>query len=322
MSARAARLAALFLLTGCAARGLAGCGKPPPCATPDETVQVGEQAVTCASLEPVARHVSDLAARPLTKAERQRLAEALVQDAHGDPAAVHAVVGASEAAVDAALSQDALTRAKARATTIYGLSAGQGPFATDSALARAARRIVAPWVTSADDALALSEQDVEGWIRYASLSREIQGAPPLSLSVADRVGVYRTVSARFEAGPTEVRVAMAWLGQRWPDIADRWQALSYTGQRAFIDAAPFPAPMTGTSGDYVAAVMAEDPRLIVAALRAHVLPPSELQAPSVPGPGSAEAASQPPPAGTAAAPGPAAPDEGADAEAPPPAPPP
>ena len=120
--------------------------------------------------------------------------------------------------------------------------------------------------------VALTEADVEAWINYASLCREVQGGTPLRISVAARVGVYRDIRTRFETATAAEQVAMASLGATWPQVERAWRLADYEGQQAWIAAAPLPGPMTGRSGDYARTIVQGDVTGHVQALEVHFGP--------------------------------------------------
>ena len=71
-------------------------------------------------------------------------------------------------------------------------------------------RSIAVWSRSEDHELVLTESDIEGWIFYTSLCREVQSAGPLRLSVADRRRVNRARPARVDHG-NFVDLGMLWM---------------------------------------------------------------------------------------------------------------
>jgi hypothetical protein len=125
-------------------------------------------------------------------------------------------------------------------------------------------RALAPWSTDTEHKLLLTEMDIEGWIKYASLCREIQGGSPLTLSVADRVVLYRQIVSAFEGKSREEQLSVLSMGPIWPSMQERWPGVTYEIQQAWVEAAPLPGPMTATSLGYSGAVFDED-------LRSHAL---------------------------------------------------
>jgi len=132
----------------------------------------------------------------------------------------------------------------------------QGVFAqNDSSI----RRIVSPhlaiWARSDEEKLALTEMDIEGWIRLASLCREVQGGTPLKMSVASSEQIYRTLSAEFDGLKRDDQLGRVAVGPFWPEVEAHWKSASYEQQQAWIRVTPLPPPMTATSRAYVDAVL-------------------------------------------------------------------
>lgn len=239
---------------------VAGCGgASPPCESGETALVDG---VSCARAGVVETWLERLAARPLSSAQRSRVLVALHRRAQSDRAGLDAGlsrIDAALAALDAAPA--GFDAATARAQAVYAVHAGDGPLpAADwPEIASVREAALAVWETSDADRVALTEMDVEGWIRFASLCREAQGASPLKLSIADRLPAYRAIRARFAAGPTADRVGMVLLGGSWQRVAAAWQAAPYAAQRGWIDSAPLPPPMVADSRAYLEAVTAGSP---------------------------------------------------------------
>ncbi len=119
-------------------------------------------------------------------------------------------------------------------------------------------KAVAVWQRHEKDQLALTEADIEGWIDYGSLCREMQGAGVLRISVSDRVGVYKTLQDRWTFGTRTDRVALTAIGPYWHDVRGAWQRAPYEKQHEWGVAAPLPPPMTATSLGYMSAIAEGD----------------------------------------------------------------
>lgn len=167
-----------------------------------------------------------------------------------------AEIGAARTALAARTD---LAGAEARAAAVYAAAKVGSPIGPDHAeLASVQKRALAVWTHHDGDRLALTEADFEGWIRYASLCREAQGASALRISVADRVAVYAMLTDRFSTATREERIAMSAIGGYWPQIREAWKRAPYDEQRSWIAAAPLPPPMTATSLGYVEALFRGD----------------------------------------------------------------
>ena len=149
--------------------------------------------------------------------------------------------------------------AEGRAAAVYAAWAGTSLIAPARAeLWGVQNRALAVWARHDGDRLALTEADIEGWIRYASLCREAQGGTVLRISVADRVTVYRMLVDRFSTGSRADRIGLAAIGGYWTQVRDAWGSASYSVQRGWIDRAPLPPPMTASSLGYAEAVSEGD----------------------------------------------------------------
>jgi hypothetical protein len=201
-----------------------------------------------------------LAGRALTAGDVPVVLRAVATAWKTDRAATRTWLAEVGEAVGALAGATGLAGAEARASAVYAASRGEtSPIRSGHPeLGGVQKRALAVWTHHDGDRLALTEADLEGWIRYASLCREAQGAAALRISVADRVVVYAMLTDRFATGTREERIAMAAIGGYWPQIRDAWLAASYEKQRGWIDAAPLPPPMTATSLGYAEAVFQGD----------------------------------------------------------------
>jgi hypothetical protein len=242
------------------ALALAGCGSTPTCTAGDVVLAQHEgSTLVCRDAGVAKDWIERLAGRPLTAGDGPVVDRAVADAFRADPAATRAWLAemASRDAEIAALRD--LAGAEARATAVYEAHAGRSLVdAGRSALWTVQKRALAVWAHGDNDRLALTEADVEGWIRYASLCREAQGGIPLRISVADRVAVYRMLVDRFATGTRADRIALSAVGGWWVQTDKAWAAASYDEQRGWIGAAPLPPPMTATSLGYAEAVFQGD----------------------------------------------------------------
>lgn len=241
------------------AAAFVACGPSVDCPTPDTVVVDGSDPLRCVDLDEVVSWVRAEAGRPLARGDTHRIRRSVVDAWNADPVGTRRrMVRATTVAADLAAASG-LDGGRLRATRLYATAHGVGPFdAGADGVFGAWQAAVHVWAEHAGDAMAIGEADVEGWISFASLCREVQGGGPLRLSVADRVIVYRLVTDRFAAGSTSDRAALASLGPVWPALADAWQAASYERQQRFVQRAPLPPPMTASSLGYVEALTAGD----------------------------------------------------------------
>lgn len=241
-------LLALVVLAGCA-------WSDPPCAGPDDAELAPGHA--CADATPVEAWIEALAGRALTAPQRGRMHAELGALATRDAVAFGAVVGAARLALADLAGGDLRAQARLRGEMAWDALHGPGTRWPRAALPDTTEVLgaaVSSWARSDADRLVLPEADVEAWIGFVSLLREVQGGGALRLAVADRVGVYREIVARWEGGTVDERVAFLVLGASWPEVKARWQAASYDAQQGWIAAAPLPPPMTEDSRGYLAAV--------------------------------------------------------------------
>jgi hypothetical protein len=242
------------------ALAVGACSTAPVCPTPETVLVPGAEPVTCADAEVVPRWSTVLASRPLLPSQHERILASLRDRAQTDPASVLAAVKDSRAALDALLGQQDRVAAEARSRALYDAEHGLGPLpsARFPDGAAAAVKAAAVWAFDDKEKLALSEADIEGWIFYASLCREAQGAGPLAVSVQGRVEVYRVIVERWKAADRRGKIALTAIGPFWAGAKDAWSGASYDMQQTWIQSAPLPPPMTGTSTQYVEALLKTD----------------------------------------------------------------
>ncbi|MEQ1507692.1 MAG: hypothetical protein ABMB14_36015 [Myxococcota bacterium] len=249
--------------------GSIGCSARVDCPTPGTTLAtVGADTITCGEGATAIDWIELLAGRPVAAGDRGLALTAVATKFSADPAGTRAWLqrlrdhGTSLAA---AASPDA---AVARATRVWQAERGQDLITSaDGELWGVQDRALAVWAHDDGEQLALTEADLEGWIRFASLCREAQGGDVLRISVADRVTVYNDLIERFDTGDRRIQTAMVSMGYTWPIVRDRWKSATYEEQQAWIQAAPLPPPMTATSLGYAEAVFETDLAAQVQVLR-------------------------------------------------------
>ncbi|MFT5454096.1 MAG: hypothetical protein ACI9K2_000572 [Myxococcota bacterium] len=246
---------------------LAGCASPIDCSDLSTLLVDGPEPLTCAAAEVPRHYLGLLAARPMTEGDRQVLLRH-VRDRHThDPAATQAWLARVSTAGSELETLWGLAGAERRATRVWEAIAGVGVISeADGDAWSVQSRALAVWARDDASKLAITEADVEGWITYASLCREVQGGGVLRLSVADRVTVYRILVERYDEADRRGRIAIAAMGPFWPAVQDGWAMAPYARQQAWIAAAPLPPPMTATSLGYVEALLGGDLSTHAAAL--------------------------------------------------------
>ena len=226
------------------------CVAPPPCDDP---------ALTCDAMQPMVGVVTALAGRPLSNADRDLLRMSLVAEARADAArsATRMQAAASELAeLDGVVG---IEGARLRSEHTYDALGGHGVFEDAPAqVGTVFARAVSEWARFDEERLVLSESDIEGFLRYASLCREVQAGGPLRLSIADRGLVYQALVKRFREGTSQDRTSMLAIGAGFWAARGEWAAASYDRQHEFSVGAPLPPSMTATSVDYALAIVAGD----------------------------------------------------------------
>ncbi|TVQ94422.1 MAG: hypothetical protein EA397_01770 [Deltaproteobacteria bacterium] len=242
---------------------IAGCGlfsSDAVCTEPGQELAPGSPPLSCDEAEIAVRYVDVLAGRPTGTADRNLILKDLAASYRTDPGRVRGALDALRATVVELAGQQGFAAAEARSRRAYldlNAESALDPFPQ-------ARRVlssrVAVWATDEAQQLVLTESDIEGWISYASLCREVQEGGPMRLSVAQREGIYRDLRRRFPDLEREDQIAMVALGPFWRGITRRWKAASYERQQAWIQAAPLPPPMTATSLGYAEVIFGISPR--------------------------------------------------------------
>lgn len=240
--------------------GAPACGARFTCESPATVLAgQGEGALTCDDVDHAVAYVEILAGRDLVETDRRRLARGLVRRWRGDAATTRAGLDGVRDDEARLMGLTGLAAAEARSSEVYVVLTSQEFIgATDDDVQAVALGAIASWAHHDTDRLALTEVDIEGWIYYASLCREAQGAGPMRLSVADRVAVYADVVARYEGLDREGRIALSAVGPFWPNVRDAWTASDWDVQHAWIGAAPLPPPMTATAKGYFGALVEGD----------------------------------------------------------------
>lgn len=243
---------------GVAPAFLAGCSylEAPACTNPTDTVVDG---LSCADAEPAEIWVERLSGRALPSVQRSGLYEAIGAEYRADPEGTRRHLAAANAEVTALGLLTGTAGAEERSHRVWAALRSESVFPKDSAVVGTTlARAVSVWASADDEHLILSEADIEGYIHYASLCREVQAGGALKLSIADRVSAYDVVVRRFKSGTPEDRAALLSLGSSWASLHDRWQEVPYEDQQAFIKGAPLPPPMTASSLGYFEALTEGD----------------------------------------------------------------
>lgn len=248
------------------------CGRPPTCEDGPATVLATDDgtALTCRQAGWLVEYWTVLRGSPVPAAEA-RLVRAEVRSRFGkDPVGTLALLERVRSEGATLLALPGSDAAQRRSESVYAALNGKGLIGPDEGeLARLQSKLLPVWGSSDEAAVSLTEADVEAWIGYASLCREVQGGTPLRISVADRVRVYRSIQARFKEASAPDQIAMAAIGPIWTKVKRAWPHATYDEQQAWIAAAPLPGPMTATSPEYAEAIVKADVAGHVAALRTH-----------------------------------------------------
>lgn len=218
----------------------------------------GGAPLTCAEVDLVASWIELIAGRGLQHNGGGRIAGVMAERFQADPAGTRALV---EAVVVEGRKLESTTGLKggwARSKAAWQAHTGQSVIKKSDPLWNIQHDALSVWAWNDEEQLALTEADVEAWIRYASLCRQVQKAGTLRISVADRVGVYRRVIDRFEQGDRNDKLGLVSLGPFWQQASDRWNASPYERQQKWIAAAPLPPAMTSDSLGYLEAILAGD----------------------------------------------------------------
>lgn len=263
------RIAALVPLV------FAGCSwfsSPPVCPSTDDDLAAGEPPLTCAEAAVAVRYVDVLAGRPTPRSERALLLRDLAAVYATDPARVRTDLTAMEAGLRDLGERSGLDAAEARSERAWIDLTEEGPLTAYPQGSRVLESRVAVWASADDERLVLTEADIEGWISYASLCREVQSGGPLRLSVAQREGLYRSLRTRFREADRKAKLSMVAVGPFWSGLTERWKAASYEQQQGWAQNAELPPPMTSTSLVYAEAVLDLSPVRAATTLHEHLGP--------------------------------------------------
>ena len=214
--------------------------------------------LTCHDVDQVESWIELLAGRGLQHNGGGRIAGVMVERFRDDPAGTRQLLADIHTEGHALESVTGLKGGWARSAAAWKAHTGGSLIKEDDPLWNIQRDALSVWAWNDEEKLALTEADVEAWIRYASLCRQVQGAGTLRVSVADRVGVYRLVIDRFEQGDRNDKLGLVSLGPFWEQIDTRWNASPYERQQKWIGAAPLPPAMTSDSMGYLEAILAGD----------------------------------------------------------------
>lgn len=235
---------------------LIGCGPRVDCSAVGAVLASTEAGdLSCEDGEQVVDYIELLAGRPVPGADAQKARQAIASRFRDDPAGTRSWIAEMVTAGSALARRTGVDGAEARSHRVWSASRGEDLVReADGDLWNVQTRALSLWTKDDADELALTESDVEGWIRYASLCREAQGGTVLLISVADRVTVYHDVIERFDTGDRATRVALAAMGPYWAQVRSAWKSATYDEQMEWITAAPLPPPMTASSLGYAEAV--------------------------------------------------------------------
>lgn len=250
---------AVVLVTAVSA---AACSTPVECQAPEQVLveATGDTAaMTCAHGQEVVDYIEMVAARPVAAHQSKRVIDTVAKAYRRDPAATEAKLASTRRYLELLRGAHGPEAGPLRSNIVYEALNGPGPFRPEDGMPYSVlKAAVAPWATHTEERLVLSEMDVEGWIKYASLCREVQGGGALVMSIGDRQGAYQVLVDRFDKGTAAERRALVSIGPFWQAVRSRWKGASYEDQQRWIAGAPLPPPMTGTSLEYIAAVLAGD----------------------------------------------------------------
>ncbi len=237
-----------------------GCGQPVSCSSPEQVLTTaGERQLRCEDAQIVGRYVQLLAGRPSSPRDRTRILTEVRDRWSGDPNAGDAWIAEIRTAILGFEGKQGLDGAEKRSSEVWKVSHGDGLITSeDTQLWSVLSVRMKVWASDDDEKLALTESDIEGWILYASLCREVQGGGAMRLSVSDRQALYNTVRDRWNNGTRADLTALVALGPYWSQARRSWKSASYEKQQAWISEAPLPPPMTATSLGYADAIFQGD----------------------------------------------------------------
>ena len=235
------RLVALLWLSACSWTSQVDCENPL-----QELGQVGSEVLVCGDVEPVQRVVELLTGRFLRR--DARLLNGDVRDRFlRSPEAWRREKLRVEALVAELEGLEGLEGARRRSHVIAEVL-GEKPLFDEGTYSRSIlERQLVIYERSETTGLVLTEQDVEGWLRYASLCSEARDRGPLRLSVADRNVLYSGLRRRFREADLEEQIALTSMGAFWKDAELRWAAAPYATQKRWMDRAAIPIQTNASS---------------------------------------------------------------------------
>jgi hypothetical protein len=200
-----------------------------------------------------------LSGRTLTEKATDRLRIAIRRGFEASPVETqHRLNRAAEFAAEVR-GMTGSSAAERRAELLWSEASGAGVFSgEDDPIGTTVGESLSVWTKDDTERLAVTEMDIEGFIRFGSLCREVQDGGPLRISIADRLHINGVVEDHFHTGNRLQKVAILSIGSMFWALRDRWAVATYADQQAWVRAAPLPAPMTGTSVEYLDALLAGD----------------------------------------------------------------
>jgi len=236
------------------------------CTDPGVAVaQADSKTLTCGDVQRAEDYVELLAGRPVTRGMAEGLQRGLAASFKADPAQTARRLDRADAVVKDLKVARGLQAAEKRSTLLWNTLYGDAAV-FDGAVHSTLDQHVAVWGRDDEQKLVLTEMDIEGWIFYASLCREVQSGGAITMSVGSRVGIYNDVRERFDYAGRDEQIAMTAMGPFWAGVKVAWADASYERQQAWVAAAPLPPPMNATSMGYLGSVLESD-----LARHAHVL---------------------------------------------------
>ena len=151
------------------------------CASPDTVLsQQGQNTLTCGDAAATRDYFQFLASRSLTPNQKGRLYTSLKSRHGNNPKQVRQQIDEATHILGESRHRVGLARAEFRSHSVWLARMSKGPFTEAHSVEwDIFENAVAVWARSDDEQLALTEMDIEGWIRFGSLCREVQGASPL-----------------------------------------------------------------------------------------------------------------------------------------------
>lgn len=250
-----------------------GCSQPPACAAPEDVLATqGDRELVCVDAGKVYRYIDLLAGRMPTPREKTKMLSSVQSRWNDDPEGTSTWLAEVGEVVKTLEGQKGISGAEMRSKLVFQAMEGKGLITQDDELWEIQKFRISVWARDSDEELALTEADIEGWIFYASLCREVQGGGALRLSVSDRQQLYNTLKDRWTSGSRADLTALVAVGPYWSQARRGWRNASYEKQQAWIAEAPLPPPMTATSLGYADAIYTGDLSRHVAVLHDKIGP--------------------------------------------------